>query len=490
MKIAIKTKDRVKKFRNKTYSKIIQKYGFNDKDVYLFVSTDEDLVNYKQAYPNCNVILGPLGIAAIDNYIVEFFEQGQEYIYMNDDVSGIYKMISKTEMAPVKDLKNLLNQLLLEMKKHNLTYGGFYPVCNPFYMHKQKPITHDLRIVMDPLSVVINNKDVKITEIPVEMPDGSLFIGDFSDAEKTIQHYKSKGGVVRFNLYSPKVEYYGKQGGIQGRTSLTEKVTAEFLKNKYPEFISSIRYKKDGKTSLRLFKKPKIKITQKHKIRKFVISLDDDLAKSRREKLNYKYELFNGIWGKDCPEWIKKKMKHRKNIGEKAKLGKLGCWASYAKILQKIVDEKINNAIILEDDCFQVRDFELEHLGNEPIYLNGFFHHPTNYAKRNKQWVKDFKSNIQLNDGINKIDFSKCRIIGTLGIFIPKYFQAERILDKLKTCKSYTTIDSQIAKNKLIEYFYYPACFRHSDNKKSSISKGWGDIEYFKIKDLEILLNF
>lgn len=486
MKVVVKTMNRVKKFRKKTYSQIIQKYGFDDHDVYLFVSTQEDLVNYKQEYPNCNVILGPKGIAAIDNFIVDFFEEGDEYIYMNDDVSGIYKMISKTEFAPVKDLKSLLNQVLLEMKKHNLTYGGFYPVCNPFYMHNQKPITHDLKTVMDPLSVVINNKDVKITEIPVEKNDGSLFIGDFSDVEKTIQHYISKGGVVRFNHYSPKVEYYGKQGGIQGRNALTEKVTAEFMKNKYPEYISSVRYKKDGKTSLRLFKKPKIKIHQKPKITKFVISLDDDLGKSRRSKLNYKYQLFKGVLGKDCPEWIKNKMTHRKNISEKAKLGKLGCWASYAKILQKIVDEKIDNSLILEDDCIKIRDFELEHLGNEPIYLNGLFHHPTNYAKRNKKWVKDLKSNIQLNDGINKINYNKYRITGTLGIFIPKSFQAQKILDKLKACKSYTAIDCQLVKNKIIEYFYYPACFRHSDNKKSSISKGYGDIEYFKINELKL----
>ena len=148
--------------------------------------------------------------------------------------------------------------------------------------------------------------------------------------------------------------------------------------------------------------------------------------------------------------------------------------------------EKINNALLLEDDCIQVRNFERKDLGNEPIYLNGIFHHPTNYGKRNKNWVKEIKNTLKLKNGINKIDFNKIRITGTLGIFIPKWQQAKNILDVLKNNKTLTAIDCQLVKNKLIKYFYYPARFKHSDNNESSISKGYGDIEYFKMNEMDL----
>ena len=490
IKIAIKTKNRVEKLRKKTYSSIIQKYGFDESKVHLFVSDDKDLKEYSKAYPKCKVIKGPSGIAAIDNFIVQYFNEGEVYLYMNDDVSGIYEVVDKKNMKEVEDLKSLLNKLIKECKKNNFTYGGFYPVCNPFYMHGQKPIRHDLSLVMDPVSICINNKDVKLTEIKVPKPDGTTFIGESSDAEKCIQHYMSRGGIVRFNRYSPKVEYYGKEGGYQGRDAFTEKYTAEFLMNKYPDYVSGVRFKKDGKTSIRLIKNPKVNINGGGNIRKFVISMDNKIGVERRSKLNYDYELFNGVWGKDCPEWIKRKMKHRTNIGEKAKLGKLGCWASYAKLLQKIIDEKINNVLILEDDLIQVRKFNIEDLGDQPIYLNGWFHHPTNYTLKNSEWVKKVKKELNLKNGINKIDFNKIRIVGTWGVFIPKWQQAEEILNGLKKAKRYTTVDSQLSKTKLIKNFYWPARFKHHDNNISSISsKGWGGedgIEYWNKREREL----
>ena len=48
------------------------------------------------------------------------------------------------------------------------------------------------------------------------------------------------------------MEYYGSKGGFQGRNAITEKNTAMLFESKYSEYVSGIKYKKDGKTSLRL----------------------------------------------------------------------------------------------------------------------------------------------------------------------------------------------------------------------------------------------
>ena len=476
MKIAIKTKDRVERFREKTYSKIIKHYDFDETLVHLFVSNDTDVENYSKAYPRCKVIKGPDGICQIDNFIVDYFDEGEVYLYMNDDVSGIYEATSKKELKLVEDLKSLLNKLVKECKDNHYSYAGFAPVCNAYFMYGQKPINKGFSLVMDPLSICINNKDVKLTPIPVPMPDGSIFNGESSDAEKCILHYKSRGGIIRFNHYAPKVEYFGKVGGYQGRNAYTQKYTAEFMLNKYPEYISGINFKKNGTTSLRLRRKPKEII--KPKI--FVISLDNEEGKRRRSLLNYEYEWIKAETGLTCDPWIVEKMKNRHNIKFKTKIGKLGCFASYMKVFNKIVNEKLNNVIILEDDCILLQKFFVEKLGKKPIYLNGVFQHPLNYSKSTKKWRDTIKID---KNGINKIDYSKFRISGTIGIYFPKFEQVKKIVDDIMSLDKITSIDNLLIKMKSIERFYYPSLYKHDDGNNSCIrDKGYGIIQDYKFQ--------
>jgi len=269
MKVAIKSKGRVERFRKKTYNQIIKKYDFDESLVHIFVSNDKDFNEYSVAYPKCKIVLAPDGIAEVDNFIVGYFDNGEEYAYMNDDVSGIFEMKSEKTVEPVEDLKALLNELLNECKTRGFTYGGFYPVCNPYYMKNQTEKRYDLSLILDPLSVCVNNKEVFLSTIPMVKPDGTLFIGESSDAEKCVKHYISKGGLVRFNRYAPKVEYFGKKGGFQGRDAFTAKVSAEFMVNKYPNHIAGYRVKKNGVCSIR-FKNmnPKPKKPKKQKSKK------------------------------------------------------------------------------------------------------------------------------------------------------------------------------------------------------------------------------
>ena len=484
MKIVIKSMNRVEKLFKLTYTKIILKYGLDESQVHIFVSTEKDLQEYTKAYPKCKVILGPMGIANIDNFIVDYFDEGEIYLYLNDDIHGFYKLVDN-KLVEVEDLKPVLNQLIDILQHHNLSYGGFYPVPNGYFMKNKKPIEMGLPLVMDPMSICINNKDVVLTEIPVPMPNGDTFLAECSDSEKCIQHYKSRGGIVRFNRYATKVEYYKKHGGYQGRTAHTEKYTANYLKEKYPNYVSSVKVKKNGNTSIRLKKLPykpqptEEYLRDKNGICRFVISMNNELGKERRDRLNYTYNLFSGKTADECPSWIKDKMRHRSNIQEKSRNGKLGCFASYISLLTKIVSEKINNVLILEDDCLQIGNFTKDQLGDKPIYVNGMLHHPTNYSKKTKKWIEDLKTDLQLTTGIHEIDWDKFRILGTWGIYIPKWEQAQEIVDKFNSVKKLTTIDSQLSKQHLIDRFYYPPLFKHSDRNKSNISRGLGELSYF-----------
>lgn len=304
-------------------------------------------------------------------------------------------------------------------------------------------------------------------------------------------------------IFNPKTNQFVSIFGTHGRTILQKYIEYQnqltgggnnkpvIEKTKKPKKITIKKTKKKtGKTS-GLFRPipPNYQLKPIPGLTRFVISMDNEIGKKRRERLNYtNYTHFKGIVPENAPPYIAKKMKNRSNISDMTRRGKVGAWAAHVTMLEKIAREKLNNVLILEDDCFQVRNFKLSDLGDKPIYLNGKFHHPTNYAQRTSDWVAKTYQSYKPKKGINEMDWTKIRIVGMWGIFIPKWEQALEIATKLKEPKKFTTVDSQISNQRLITRFYYPALYRHADFKTSNISKGgWGEAEYWDEKDMRAL---
>ena len=246
----VKSHKRVERFKQKTYEKVILHYGFPLENVYVFVSTDEDLELYTKAYPpEMTIVKAPLGVANVDNFITDYFPQGQKIIYMNDDVTQICEVSEDNKFVPVskQKLHDTCDNMFSVMENNDITYAGFYPVVNTMFMTNGSEVKTSLCLIMDPFSLVINNQKIRVT------------ISDKSDFEKSICHFSDKGALLRYNRISFKAEYYGKVGGFQGRNQQTELDTANQLMNKYPHYVAGVNVKKEGKTSLKLKSLPAIK---------------------------------------------------------------------------------------------------------------------------------------------------------------------------------------------------------------------------------------
>lgn len=248
-KFVIKSKDRIEKFKKMSY-KLLKKYNIEDSNIYIFVSYKTDLQNYKKNFPDCNIILGDSGIVGIDNYIVDYFNENEEYIYMNDDISEIYKCIDRKQLKilSTNEFYELINELFNTMKQKNITYAGVYPVDNPYFICNVEPITTNLCIIIDGFSACINNKKIKLTKFQLNKDVSDNY---FSDYEKSILHFIDSG-ILRLNRYCFTGDFFGT--GISERTKELHKINAELMLKKYPDYISSIKSKKDGWNSLRLKK--------------------------------------------------------------------------------------------------------------------------------------------------------------------------------------------------------------------------------------------
>tara|TARA_R110000765_G_scaffold2148_7_gene5945 strand:+ start:348 stop:962 length:615 start_codon:yes stop_codon:yes gene_type:complete len=189
----------------------------------------------------------------------------------------------------------------------------------------------------------------------------------------------------------------------------------------------------------------------------FVISMETEVGKSRREKLKYEYEWFkaNDI----ALDFIKDKMIHFWSAGEKNRKGKEGCFDSYYRLFKKIYDEKIDDVIINEDDCRLIKLFKV--LPNKLCYLNGLFINSDNWKKYNE---------FNKENGVNEIDYSKSRILGTWGIYVPKYTDVKPIIDMIENSKRIRAIDIMLMKNQLIKNYLYPSSFYIDDGGFSQIN--------------------
>ena len=106
----------------------------------------------------------------------------------------------------------------------------------------------------------------------------------------------------------------------------------------------------------------------------FFINLDD--ATSRRSKFkDTDYKRWKATPRKDVPLAIDNKMISRYNFPRESHLGRCGCFLSHTKLLEHIVDNKLDDVLILEDDAIKINEIPLDYPKDSIVYLGGFIHH-------------------------------------------------------------------------------------------------------------------
>ena len=218
--VAIKSRDRVRIFRRKTYAFLVR-CGFILDQVFLYVSTSLDFENYSREFPELNIRRAPPGVIPTDNFIISSFAANAVYIHMNDDIAGLLKYNSSADACrDVRRVVSVLDDLLEKMNETGATMAGFYPVVNARFMRdelrRHGAYTTRLCTIMDPLVIVRN--------IPMTL--GLSFKADW---EKCILHF-SHGGLLRMNSVALRADYCKAKGGIgKLRSSATEKKDAAYF---------------------------------------------------------------------------------------------------------------------------------------------------------------------------------------------------------------------------------------------------------------------
>ena len=185
----------------------------------------------------------------------------------------------------------------------------------------------------------------------------------------------------------------------------------------------------------------------------FVISI----SKERQKKYtDARYNIFQGIEGKDLDiEWINETYHFYHNAKETTRKNIAGCSQSHIKCMEHIRDNKINNAIIIEDDA--LIDFNrLEELDEVEgfCFIGGrFIHHKDITKKMEKEKIREI-----LLPGINIIDTSMFNIMNAHGYYISNYEIIDQLIKKQLTKRRAIDVEfKHKQRKKIITQFIYPA---------------------------------
>ena len=239
--IAIPSYKRSDVLKKKTLA-MLKLYKIPTNKIHIFLANKKEHDEYKKALEpkSCNkLIVGKPGIKNIRNFMSQYFNEGQQIVYLDDDIGKIWECRNSgdpndkkgNKLSEIKSLDTFIKKAFKLSRKTGFKNWSVYPRDNAFFMkpteHKNH-VTTDLRFLMGGFHGVINCKKAEVRTI-----------GDKEDYERTIKYFLNDGGVIRFNNISCYTRVYKAQGGLQETKRIQESnKSSKALIKKYPHLVS------------------------------------------------------------------------------------------------------------------------------------------------------------------------------------------------------------------------------------------------------------
>lgn len=234
----------------------LKKHNINFSLVYVFVSSDsyEEYIELQEKYKfnliqNVNDKFND-SILQTRNNIIEYFEEGEKIIELDDDVKDLQKLDKNMKNESVENLNELFNNCFSALNGSGLF--GFCSKNNSFFA--SCTTKYGLYSIVNSCLGYINDKRI------------FLNVKEKEDFERVLQFYTLGLPIIKFGQYGIDTIYWQNRGGIQAHYNfearkIIQKNAALELVLKYPDLVY-ITTRKNGITDLKFkyFKKNKNKI--------------------------------------------------------------------------------------------------------------------------------------------------------------------------------------------------------------------------------------
>ncbi len=109
---------------------------------------------------------------------------------------------------------------------------------------------------------------------------------------------------------------------------------------------------------------------------KFYINLESDILRKERFLKQNKGDWirWDATYRDDVSDELDKRMRSMYNFPRKSHLSRCGCFHSHTRLLLHIIENKLNNVLVCEDDALQVNELPTEYPKGGIVYVGGFIH--------------------------------------------------------------------------------------------------------------------
>lgn len=232
--------------------------------IFVFVANKNEQDRYEKILDKKlynKIILGKKGLVPQRQFVSEYFKQGQNIVFFDDDVVEVDLSLSKRFKSGTLDY--FFKSAFMDCKKYKSFLWGPYPVFNPFFRKPRPELMTDLRFIAGPFFGIVNRPNLNSIKLTITKINDQK-----EDVERTIRYFKNDGVVLRYDKIAVKTQYYASKsdyGTFQERKKPMEQAAYNLFKA-FPGF-GIITKKKSGMTEFKLNKNPK-SITKKKKFKR------------------------------------------------------------------------------------------------------------------------------------------------------------------------------------------------------------------------------
>ena len=242
-KVVIASHDRLEMIKNKTL-KYLNSHFINPSDIYIFVSPESYNI-YKEQLQGYNIILSKNTILDTRNHIIEYFDEGQPIVEIDDDLINIQTTKKGIENERLGNLNDFI------IKSFNLLgdtgLWGLNSNINSFFATAGDKF--GLYSIVNSFLGYYNDKSI------------ILCCREKEDFDRVCQFYLKKIPILKRCGYGINTRYWKNKGGIQARYNfdqriIVQKESADMLLGKYPDLVYQ-RVRKNGIVDIRFRQKKK-----------------------------------------------------------------------------------------------------------------------------------------------------------------------------------------------------------------------------------------
>ncbi|HEY7621715.1 MAG TPA: hypothetical protein VH834_18185 [Solirubrobacteraceae bacterium] len=242
-KVAVPTYDHAPLIGQQTLA-LIEQARVEHERVCLFVADEQERALYAAAVPAWEerLIVTAPGLMASRKLGHAYFAAGEQVVWMDDDVRGLYRLGADQELRPV-DLRAVAEEGFRAAARTGAHLWGIYPVHNAFFMRAR--IRADLSYIIGCFyGTVIRHEE----ELHPRLGDPK------EDYERTLRYWQRDGVLARLDYICPATAYYrpGPKGDRLGRTVAVVEANIAAIERQWPAYVRRARTKRYGFPEMRL----------------------------------------------------------------------------------------------------------------------------------------------------------------------------------------------------------------------------------------------